>query len=376
MASLFFPTKKFAWKHSLKPCRSTGRSKWQARQGLPILANLPVLTGASMRCRIHRLGFLGGLGALALGFTGCLGFPTMPDQGPPPEVLAQEIPQANKRLVHVVFLGGIDPVAAHEFKNLFVATRQSGYTRSYHAEFWTAFDCGWVRQELFRQLEANQGNPQSVVIISQDQAWKAGRDLADALAQAGYGPDLVIEIDPPGVARRAGNAGLSAELVQIVPESLLGQHFGEYLTDSAMTIQGAKTWTLPMHPTTREVVQDRLAQVATSMEVTPLALRPPLLDPGPDTPRVVPPGAPPLVPLPGPGWVPGSGPWPGRGAGQPPAGMVPVLPPPRGLPGKDPWDFLEPRAPDSPKPTELPIMPRKVPPAPLLPGEIRPGLGT
>ena len=121
-----------------------------------------------MRCRIHRLGFLGGLGAAALGLSGCVAVPTLPDQGPPPELIAQEVPQANKRQVHVVFLGGIDPVAAHEFKALFAATRQSGYTRSYHAEFWTGFDCGWVRQELLHQLEANQGQPQSVVIVSQE----------------------------------------------------------------------------------------------------------------------------------------------------------------------------------------------------------------
>jgi hypothetical protein len=328
-----------------------------------------------MRCRIHRLGFLGGLGAVALGLSGCVAVPTLPDQGPPPESIAQDVPQANKRLVHVVFLGGIDPVAAHEFKNLFVATRQSGYTRSYHTEFWTGMDRTWVRQELIRQLEANQSQPQSVVIISQDHAWKAGRDLTDAVACAGYGTDLVIEIDPPSAARRAGSAGLTSALLQVVPEghSALAETDA---ADAAFTVPGTKSWSLPMATTTRELLQERLAQIATSVEVAHIRLFPPMLDPGPDMPRVVPPGAPPLVPLPGPGWVPGSGPWPGRGEGQPPAGKVPVPVPPRGIPESDGWDFLAPRAPGSTNPTELPIMPRKVPPPSLLPGEIRPGLGT
>jgi len=328
-----------------------------------------------MRCRIHRLGFLGGLGAAALGLSGCVAVPTLPDQGPPPELIAQEVPQANKRQVHVVFLGGIDPVAAHEFKALFAATRQSGYTRSYHAEFWTGFDCGWVRQELLHQLEANQGQPQSVVIVSQDHSWRAGRELADAISNAGFGPDLVIEINRPAAAKRSCDGGVICQLVQLVPEGVLG-HSDAFLTDAAVPVAGSKTWTLPMHPVTREMIQERLAGLANSMEVTPIALRPPLLDPGPDTPRVGPPGAPPLVPLPGPGWVPGSGPWPGRGAGQPPAGKVPVPVPPNGLPEGDPWEFLAPREPGPSKPPELPIMPRKVPPPPLLPGEIRPGLGT
>ncbi len=328
-----------------------------------------------MRCRIHRLGFLGGLGVAALGLSGCVAVPMLPDQGPAPELIAQEVPQANKRLVHVVFLGGMDPVAAHEFKTLFAATREAGYTRSYHAEFWTGFDCGWVRQELLRQLDTNQSQPQSVVIVSQDHAWRSGRDLAEAVSQSGYGPDLVIEIDPPISAQRSGDAGLSCQLLQVLPDNHL-RHTDEWATGAAVPVTGAKAWTLPMHPATRELLQERLAGLASSMEVTPITLRPPLLDPGPDTPRVVPPGAPPLVPLPGPGWVPGSGPWPGRGAGQPPAGKVPVPVPPRGLPETGEWDFLAPRESGPNKPAELPIMPRKVPPAPLLPGEIRPGLGT
>ncbi len=329
-----------------------------------------------MRCRNHRLGFLGGLGAVALGISGCLALPTLPDQGPPPELIAQEVPQANKRLVHVVFLGGIDPIAAHEFKSLFIATRQSGYTRSYHGEFWTGFDRTWVRQELFRQLESNQNQPQCVVIISQDHAWQAGRDLAESLAIAGFGPDLIIEVDPPTAAKRAGNAGLASQLIQLVPDGILGHHSHEIVTDTAVPVPGTKSWALPMHMATRELVQENLARLGNSFEVAAISLHPPLLDPGPDTPRVVPPGAPPLVPLPGPGWVPGSGPWPGRGAGQPPAGKVPVLPPPRGFPENEGWDFLAPRSPASPRPTDLPIMPRKVTPPPLLPGEIRPGLGT
>ncbi len=324
-----------------------------------------------MRCRNHRLGILGGLGAAVLGLSGCVGLPSLTDPGFQPEAIAQEVPQAHKRTIHLVFVGGIDPIAGHEFKTLFNASRQAGYTRSYHCDFWTGLDRFWLPQELLKQLENRGGEAQSVVVVSQDHAWKSARDLVDLLAQSGHTPELLIEIDPPLAARRLGSDGLGVELVQIVADSCL--RGGETVHDNTLVVAGSTTWTLPMHPQTRELIQDRLAQIAMNTPVVTHLFRHPLLDPGPDTPRVVPPGAPPLVPLPGPGWVPGSGPWPGTGNGQPPPGKVPVLVPPRGLPANDPWEFLMPRPDTTPS---LPIMPRKVAPPPLLPGEIRPGLGT
>ncbi len=223
------------------------------------------------------------LGLLALLLPGCMGW-VNPIAKPAPQFqqYCEQIPAPCRQAVYVVFVNGADPLGCGNLSGVRQYLNGLGFVKSYYAQLYHE-DC--LLQELRRAHEEHADA--KFAIIGFEYGANAARQLAYKAVEAGIAIDLVVLLQPKGLAPQVNVARPS------LPRLITIQSGKESLDDPSLqqgeivAVSSSTRYGVPTNAHTLEMLTTELTHLALRVPVIgPVGEAfPTILDDAPPTPR-------------------------------------------------------------------------------------------